>query len=474
MSCLPSPFRRAIGPTLALISSLVLGSAASPAAGLKIGAAQIKITPPEGVALAGYYSERSADGVLDDLFARALVLEKDGTKAAVVALDLITTTPVLVEATRRAIQERTGIPGDHVLLTASHTHTAPVVVGRGPRDTLFGGGREATRQYNAGLPLLIAECVSHAQVQAAPARMQIGSATERQVAFNRRFFLKDGSVAWNPRKLDPNVVEPAGPIDPQVSVLTVDDLKGQPVATLVNFAMHPETVGGTRISADFPGVMSRLVGEWRGGDSVTLFANGACGNINHRDVQWNAPQKGPGEATRLGTLLAAGVFRAARELRPVAGDQLRVQREVVKLPLAPITPEQVQKSSAVIQQLVEGGEKKPAFLDQVEAFKVADVEARKGQLWEVEVQVMAVGEDVAIVSLPGEIFVELGLAIKKQSPFAQTIIAELANGSIGYIPTKRAYGQGAYEVVSARCAAGSGELLVDTAVRLLEKLKAHK
>jgi hypothetical protein len=90
------------------------------------------------------------------------------------------------------------------------------------------------------------------------------------------------------------------------------------------------------------------------------------------------------------------------------------------------------------------------------------------------VQVIALGDQVAWVSLPGEVFVELGLAIKQDSPFPHTIIAELANGAIGYIPSRRAYAQGNYEVVSARCAEGSGELLVDAAVRLLKQLHAEQ
>ena len=112
----------------------------------------------------------------------------------------------------------------------------------------------------------------------------------------------------------------------------------------------------------------------------------------------------------------------------------------------------------------------PKFIDQVQAFKVLDVAARKGEAQQVEVQVIALGREVAWVSLPGEIFVELGLSIKSGSPFKQTVIAELANGSIGYIPTRRAYSEGNYEVVSARCAEGSGELLVASALRQLREL----
>ncbi len=109
-------------------------------------------------------------------------------------------------------------------------------------------------------------------------------------------------------------------------------------------------------------------------------------------------------------------------------------------------------------------------MELVKAYKVLDVAAREGKPLEVEVQVIALGRELAWVSLPGEIFVELGLSIKAASPFKQTHIAELANGSIGYIPNRSAYAEGNYEVVSARCEEGSGELLVAAAIRLLNQL----
>ena len=111
--------------------------------------------------------------------------------------------------------------------------------------------------------------------------------------------------------------------------------------------------------------------------------------------------------------------------------------------------------------------KSPAFMEKVKAFQVLDVVAQAGRPFEVEVQVITLGDQLAWVSLPGEVFVELGLAIKQASPYAQTMIVELANGSVGYIPNRAAYAEGNYEVVSARCAEGSGEMLVEAALRLL-------
>ena len=239
----------------------------------------------------------------------------------------------------------------------------------------------------------------------------------------------------------------------------------------MNFALHPDTVGGEGVSADYPGVLAKLLGAYRGPDMVTVFANGCCGNINHRDVSWLDPQKGPPEANRIGTLLAGAVLRTVPHLKPVPADTLRVKSEMVKVPLAPITDADVEAAKEVVKRVKDP---KTKFLDKVQAFKVLDVAARDGKPLEVEVQVIALGDQVAWVSLPGEIFVDLELQAKRGSPFKQTMIAELANGSIGYVPDRPAYPQGNYEVVSARCAEGSGELLVEAALRLLGQMRNDK
>jgi neutral ceramidase len=172
----------------------------------------------------------------------------------------------------------------------------------------------------------------------------------------------------------------------------------------------------------------------------------------------------------MGFILAGEVFRTFPKLKPVPGGPLRVRRQVVELPLPEVTPEQIQKAKEVAARTGKRDATRTSFMETVEAFKVLDVVRREGRPLEVEVQVVTLGNEIAWVSLPGEVFVELGLALKQDSPFPCTIIAELANGSIGYIPSRRAYPQGNYEVVSARCAEGSGELLVETAVELLKDI----
>lgn len=437
---------------------------------VKAGAAAVKITPPLGVPMAGYYSPRFATAVHDDLYARALVLDSGGERAALVTLDLISTTRELVEDARRRVAAATGIRGEAVMISATHAHTGPVLYASSRRYSALGEHREAVRKYSEEVAGRIAEAVKQADGARVPARLSAAVAREEGISFNRRFHMKDGSVGWNPGKRNPNIVRPAGGIDPDVHVLYVESAgpNPKPIATYVNFALHPDTVGGTAISADYPGVLSDLLARFKGPEMVTLFANGCCGDINHLDVNWDHPQKGPGEAARIGTQLAAAVLRGYRDLRPLAPGPLRIRGDRVALPLPALQPGAVERAEKLAEQAA--GPTPPPFMAQVEAFRVLDVAARGGRPLDAEVQVIQLGPEAAWVSLPGEIFVSLGLAIKRGSPFRYTMIAELANGSLGYIPDRPAYPQGNYEVVSARCAEGSGELLVDSALRQLRAL----
>ena len=456
-----------------VISAFVLSVMTRTSAGeFRAGAAAVKITPPTGAPLAGYYSYRAAESVHDDLYAKALVIEQDGAKVAVVVCDLISLPRSVVEQTRTLVGERSGVPDQAVMISATHSHTGPIIRGGSVRNAAQGGEEDIAVRYAAELPRLIAESVHLAEKNLAHAMMSAAKGREENLSFNRRYLMKDGTVGWNPGKLNTNIVRPAGPIDPEVGVLYFESISKKSLATYVSFAMHPDTVGGLQISADYPYTLSRLLAEYKGDEMLTIFANGTCGNINHVDVNWKDPQKGHGEAARIGTILGAAVLKAYKGLQLIKTSAPRIGSEVVKLPLPLVTPEEIAEARRVAQIPAGTQSNQPKFLDRVKAFKVLDVAAREGKPHEVEVQVIALGNDVAWVSLPGEIFVELGLAIKKASPFRYTMMAELANGSIGYIPNREAYSQGNYEVVSARCAVGSGELLVEAAIRLLKQVHA--
>jgi hypothetical protein len=461
-------FQRA-APSLCRFS-LALAAACAAAAGadLRVGRASVSITPPAGAPMAGYYYVRLNTGTHDELYAKAIVLEKDGVKAAMVACDMGSVPRDIVETARARIESATGIPGSRVMISATHSHTGPELGGR--LKGVDAKTEQIARAYREALPLKIAESVRNADADLQPARLSAGVGHETALSFIRRFHMTDGTVGWNPGKRNPKIVAPTSSIDPDVPVVYIDAPDGKPLATYVNFACHLDTVGGMQYSADYAYTLSKLLGEVKGPEMLTLFTIGTAGNINHIDVKSAAPQKGHAEAARIGTILAGDVLKTYRRLQAVNADAIRVQTRILKLKPAEYRPDEVEKARAIVAAY--GKPNASPFYEQVNAFKVLDLEARKGQPLEAEVQVIAVGKDLAFVGLPGEIFVEHGKAIKLASPFQHTVIAELANGSLGYVPDRRAYPQGAYEVISARVAPGGGERMADAAIEML--IEAHQ
>ncbi len=453
---------------LRLIFLLLLPAMVSWGADLRAGAAQVVITPPRGAPMAGYYTNRAATGVHDDLHANALVFEKDGVRAAVVACDLANLPRPYVDEARHIIREKTGIAPDHVMISATHTHTGPVILTQPSRYVLEGEMKRIAVEYAASLPGKIADSVVAAVAVLQPAQVRSGIGREDSVAFNRRYFMKGGSVAWNPRKLDPNILRPAGPTDPAIHVIYVETLDERPIGAYMNYAMHQDTTGGLEFSADFSYALGKAVREAKGSPLTPLFTIGCAGNVNHLDVSRKQRQSGFEEATRIGIVLAGGVLKTIQAAPIVDIPSIRVSTEMLKLPTAEVTPDEAEW--ARVTSATFGKPDAAPFLDLVRAAKDIELISLRGRPMDAEVQVITLGDNVAFVGLPAEIFVELGLTLKQDSPYPNTIIAELANGALGYIPNRQAYPEGGYEVVASRVEPGAGEMLMTSALRQLIEL----
>jgi hypothetical protein len=449
----------------------MLGSviAATSAESFRAGVARVDITPPPGTPMAGYYHERGADGVLDPLYAYALLLEAGEQKAVFVTLDLISVTRQVTDQARSLIGKASGVPPEFIMVSATHAHTGPELAHVGRRGITAGARSRLALEYTEQLPGRITEAVKRALAELRPVKLGTGTSGCEGLAFNRRYYLRDGTVGWNPGKLNPNIVSPAGTTDTSVHVLYVEPgTGGNPqaaLATYVNFAMHPDTTGGTKFSADWPGALARILGGYHGTNHITLVANGACGNINHLDFGWDWPNSGPQEQHRIATILGSSVFQAYKDLESVKPGALNATSSNVALDLPPVSEHEVAEARKALEETP--NDHGANFMKLVKAHRALDVADRKGSPLSPEVQVITLADQVAWVALPGEIFVELGLAIKQSSPFPHTFIVELANENIGYVPDRRSYAEGNYEPESARCAAGSGERLVEAAVKLL-------
>lgn len=437
---------------------------------LQMGVAEVDITPRLGTPMAGYYSPRGADGVHDPLMAKAMVLDDGTTKLALVSLDIIKTTPKMVADARELIATRVGIQADAVLIAATHSHTGPVIVNESKRENDLGGSSSQAQEFATRLPEWIAQSVEAAVKSVEPINLSLTTGHCKGVAFNRRFHLRNGAVGWNPGKLNPLIVRAAGPVDEDLPIMLFTGIDGKRKAGLINYSIHLDTVGGTKVSADIPGDLARILKETVNPDFFSLYFTACCGDVNHIDVSRGGTQKGHTEAARIATILAASTLTSLELTKPVQSLRLAHRSRRIQLPTYRVTEEEITAARELLERKSKNIKPDPTFREVVAAYRAIDIADHQHQPWEVEVQVFSIGNQAAIVSLPGEIFVELGLTIRQGSPFPLTAIAELANGSIGYIPNRVAYPQGEYEVISARCAEGSGEMLVDTALEMLDEL----
>ena len=455
---------------------------------LLVGLGEADITPPEGFPMAGYYHERLATGQRDPLKAKAVVFRSGEKVGAWVVCDLTGVSRDLCLEIRKRVSQKTRIPESQIVVSATHSHTAPDY-SRDLYDYLAGRSPAAGRPSYA--PKLIDGAVNaivRAHAAAKPASLSAGAAIqETPVSFNRRFVMQDGSVRTWQRLDTPGVVRAAGPIDPEIGLLAInaaDDAK--PLGLLSSFALHLDTVGGLQWSGDYPFFIEQSLRGKFGEPFISVFGTGTCGDINHSDPV----RKERNTTDVIGRSIAKSIDGALPGLRP-AGFKggLQVRTEVVKLPLQDVTDAELKRACELIPASRAG--QKIDFFDQVSAYKAVVLDhlrnkpskvvstdyinwglshswAGVGESLPVEVTTMTIGQDVALVFLPGEIFVDLGLAIKRSSPFRTTLVVELSNCvETIYIPTRAAYASGSYEVTNSNVQPGSGEMLVESAIRQL-------
>jgi len=455
---------------------------------LRIGVAEADITPPVGFPMAGYYHERLAEGTLDPLKAKALVFRGARTEAALVVCDLIGIATDLSRTVRQRAAEQTGIPATNIVIAATHSHTAPDYM---KELYLKLGGERQDPSRGAYMAKLIGgpvDAIVKAHSTAVPARMKHGIARqEMPVSFNRRFVMRDGSVRTWMRLDHPDVVRAAGPIDPEIGLVLIHDESQSTRGILSNFALHLDTVGGQKWSADYPGFIEKSLQQTIGAEVLSVFATGCCGDINHVDPRGRERNK----PEFIGTSLGESIQRQLPHLQTVQSPDLVVKSRVVPLPLQDASRDEVVSATQILESVQR--KEKVDFFEHVTAYKKLMLDRLRhrepygnaaelitwglsrslagiGETLPTDVTVLALGRDVAIVCLPGEVFVELGLAIKQASPFPTTLIIELSNCvETIYVPHRAAYAGGGYEVTNSALQPGSGELLVETALALLRE-----
>lgn len=417
------------------------------------GTAKVNITPDISTSMTGYRGNRYVSGIHDSLYIKALVLDDGRTKFAMVTCDVVWIDRDVAVQARRSVASEFGIPIKQITISATHTHTGLRII------------PENLKQH----PDKIVDAVRTAIARLQPVDVYTGAGREEYISFNRRFLMRNGTVRFNPPLQSPEIVRAVGPIDPIIGIMYFQTPDGKSVSTWVNFALHLDTVGGTEVSADFPHYLEHVLQRVKGPDMQVMFANGTCGDINHV-CRWRPRERFPtrfGKSEQIGHVLAGNIIKEYPALTKVNNPVIAAAHANVPLQVPQYTPAEIEEARAIY---AEPFEMTPRH--QIAWRKVWTVDYLKRHnlsALPAEVQVLAIGP-MACVFLPAEIFVELGLAIKTDSPFQWTSVVELTNDFYYYIPTRKAFQEGSYEVRVAWISPGEGERLVETAVSLLHKL----
>ena len=443
---------------------------------LYAGFSRVDITPPLGIEIGGYFVKRIADGVLDNLTVSALSLELDGKELLLLSADLLglyTSAETILDK----VAQSQNLPKESVYIHCTHTHTGPKLSAIQP------GSLE--EDYLEQLMMKFCDAATLARADRKPAKMGYGIGQAPNVAFVRRFRMKDGSVRTNPGVNNPDIVAPIGDVDERVTILRFDR-EGAETLLLVNFANHPDVVGGCKISADWPGLLCKTV-EKALDNTKCIFFNGAQGDVNHVNVHptggylndmfmdFDDVARGYAHARYIGRVVTGGVLQAFDKVKYMVPDALRFGQKVIQVPANLPDPAEMEEAHRIHQLHLAGKDDQIPYTGMM----LTTVVARAGRMvrlengpeyFDMRLSAIAVG-DIALVGIPGEPFTGIGRALKETKEWEMVIPTCLTNGAVGYFPMMECYVEGGYEAGSSPFKAGVAERIIEAGQTLLSDLR---
>jgi neutral ceramidase len=454
-----------------LCALIVFGTlhAADPGHLFKAGAATSNITPELGSSINGGFQDGKAVFIHDELHARCLALDDGQTKLVLVVADSCVIGRGIFDDAKRMVNEATGLPMENMMMSATHSHSCGTLqaVGQSEPDPM----------YQRFVARRIADGVRCALNNLAPAKIAHGSVPVPHQVFNRRWKMKPGTipptplgvttdqVKTNPGINNPGLVEPAGPTDPEVAFISVQSADGKPIALMANYSLHyVGGVGPGHITADYFGAFAVKIGQLLGAgpEFVGIMSNGTSGDINNIDFRGGQAREAPyGRIQMVANDVARAVAAAVKIVKHADSVPLAVAQKEINLGLRIPGKEEVEKAREVMKQ--------SKLFPRMETME--QVYARETVLLadfpkevSAPLQVMKIG-DVRISAIPAEVFVEIGLELKKRH--GPTFCVSLANAYHGYLPTPEHHKLGGYETWRAR----SSCLEVDASTKIVAGLE---
>ncbi|MBR6728128.1 MAG: hypothetical protein IKM08_08025 [Clostridia bacterium] len=437
------------------------------------GFAEREYTPAEGM-VPGQIKVGYAKGKRTPLMAHVAVMESNGRGAVLVSLDILFVSVTFANKLRRRISEYTGYPTEQILVACSHTHTGCAI-------DMDCWAFEGKPEYLDPVEEKAMEAVKAAFESRSEVKMGVGTGFDARFNFCRDFYTTDGYLVMNPgHKNKDKLVKPFAAVDHSVNVMRFDDPTGKPLCFVVNYANHLDTGGGPKedsFSADYAGYMRLALQREYGEDVTVLFLNGCCANVNHYDYKYGSDRighcrEGAAASVEIGNGLAETIKSITPALVTEDGEHHIQGRSRMHMTAhRTATREQREWAAAYLESEADptsSSNLRKMMLAKLYLTDPADLPATV----DLEIQTLQIGP-WTIVGLPGEIFSNIGLKIKANSPFANTIVVELANGTNGYMAPDAVQESGCYEGTYSNVAFtghGTEKMLVDGATNMLNAL----
>jgi len=443
---------------------------------LQAGFARENINPPMGIPIRGYFIPRFADGILDDLEVVALALKLGDVTTLMICIDNAGIKQEINLEFRKSASKATGVPVENIILSATHTHTGPAL--ENPENL------EIISEYVALVDKKITAAAVNAIADLKDAKMGYGRGTAPNVAFCRRYLMKDGSIKTNPGVNNPDIVRPIREAYETVSVVRFDRENADTIV-FVNFANHPDVIGGCKISADWPGILRTTV-EKVLDNTKCIFFNGMQGDINHVNVfpkpgdfngmfvDFDDVSRGYDHARYIARVVTGGVLQAFDKVNYVEVDKLASVQKVINVPSNRPDPKDIPEAHRINDLHLAGRDDELPYEGMMLTTIVAEA-ARMVRLengpdaFDMTLSAIAIGP-VAIVGVPGEPFTGIGVGLRDTEGFDMIIPCCITNGYEGYFPMKDSYDEGGYEARSSRFKAGVAEYIIEEGKKIIESL----
>ena len=444
---------------------------------LQAGYSKVNVNPMLGIPINGYFKPRYAEGILDDLEIVAVALACGETKTLLMAIDNLHIGTKLVKNYQERISEKTGIAKEAIFIHSTHTHTA------GTLD--MDSKNELVLEYTEFVGKRFVDAAVFALEDLKPAKMGWAVGKAPNIAFVRRFRMKDGKVRTNPGVGNPDILHPIGDIDDRVNVIRFDR-EGADTIVMANMGCHPDVVGGNKISADWPAMFRRRLEKSL--DNVkAIFFNGAQGDINHVNVNakdgdfndtfhdFDDVDRGYGHSRHMGNVMAGAVLQVYDKVNYRDVDTIRFAYKVSDLPSNMPKPEDMPLARKYHELHLAGKDSEIPF----KGMELTTVVAEAGRMVRLEhgpetfplgLSAVTIGP-VALLGIPGEPFNGIGRGIKEAAGWEVVMPCCLTNGSEGYFPMQDSYDEGGYEARSSRYKAGTAELIIEEGKALLDTLR---